>query len=182
MFQFDLIQRTPVFITSTNLVTPVTTLSIKNMYRELVNIASFLYRFLNIFVHTFTFIFIEIIKEIELFIYNILLDVFKLKPSSLRVSNISIGKILFILTIYILPITILYILWFNQNRKINKHLHHISLLENELNYMKQLEKLREKKDVGFMSEVRSCFKGTEHKFAQLEKKLKSIEKELKIYI
>ena len=150
----------------------MTTITPKSLYKHVVNIAEFLYKFLTIFTHTFTFIFINAVKEIQQVVYKwldkiqipLLINPSLINPSLINPSLINPSLInTIILTILILNLFMMLLLLI-QRRNSREQINLIQTLESEINYIKNN-----------MIE-------TEKKMSQMDRKIKSIEKEQKAYI
>ena len=145
----------------------MTTITPKSLYKHVVNIAEFLYKFLTIFTHTFTFIFINAVKEIQQVVYKWLDKIqipLLINPSLINPSLINPSLInTIILTILILNLFMMLLLLI-QRRNSREQINLIQTLESEINYIKNN-----------MIE-------TEKKMSQMDRKIKSIEKEQKAYI
>jgi hypothetical protein len=148
----------PVYISSTNMVTPLVTIKFDTLY-------------------TNTLIFFQSIVSVSIMVVNIIqigiqTAVFIMKEGFTEFfANLTIEKIVYILVMYnVLIITAID----NQRRKIAEQKEQIESLEKNILYLKKTERMREDLEESWIQE-------TTKKMRFMENKIKKMDKEIKQY-
>ena len=150
--------RTPIFISSTNMVTPLATISFDKLYTSAIVFTNFILNILQIGIQTTGFMMKEGFTEFF--------------------ANLTIEKIVYILVIYnLLILTAID----KQRRKITGQNEQIESLEKQINYLRKTERMREELDELWLQDVRRYHQETNNKITAMEKKIKKFEKDLKQY-
>lgn len=157
--------RTPVFISSTNMVTPLATISFDKLYTSAIVFANFVLNIGQIVIQTAGFMMKEGFTEL-------------FANASSILTNLTIEKIVYILVIYnLLILTTID----KQRRKNSEQNRQIESLEKQINYLKKTERMREELDELWLQDVRRYHQETNNKITTMEKKIKKFEKDLKQY-
>jgi polyhydroxyalkanoate synthesis regulator phasin len=93
-------------------------------------------------------------------------------------THITIEKIVYICIIYNLLILIG---MDNYHKKFTEQKRHINSLEKQILYLNKSEKMRENFNESFDKEFRAYYEYTTNKINAMERKIKKLEKDLKIY-
>jgi hypothetical protein len=150
--------RTPIFISATNMVTPLTTIKYDVLYANTLIYLKMIVNILQIGIQTIGFMMKEGLTELF--------------------ANLTIEKIIYILVIYnLLILTAID----KQRRKITEQNTQIESLEKQINYLKKTERMREDLDELWLQDVRRYHLETNNKITAMEKKIKKMDKEIKIY-
>lgn len=157
--------RTPVFISATNMVTPLENISFDKVYTTAIVFANFVLNIVQIVIQTAGFMMKEGFSEL----YN---------NASSILTNLTIEKIVYILVIYNLLILTAIDKQRRKNREQNQQ---IESLEKQINYLKKTERMREELDELWLQDVRRYHQQTNNKMTAMEKKIKKFEKDLKLY-
>jgi polyhydroxyalkanoate synthesis regulator phasin len=144
----------PLFINSSNIITPLVTIQVEEVLIYLHLVADIL----QIIIQTSIFIIKELFYE--------------------AFTNITIDKIVYICVIYNL---LLLIGLDNNKKKFKEQKGQIEYLERQVHYLKKTEKMREDFDESLNNELKSYYEYTTNKINAMEKKIKKLEKDLKIY-
>ena len=137
------------YISDTNMVLPLTTISLNNIYNIAINI-------LEIIIITSLFIFIEAVKEIFKIDWN---------------SKFTTENIVFIIAIYSF---ITLIILDDQRNKINEQKNKIESLEKYINYLKKVDRTRDEDQINIIQKINK-------KMVLIDKKIKKMEKDIKIF-
>jgi len=148
----------PVYISATNMLTPLATITFDRIYTIALVYGNLMLAALQIFIQTAGFIMKEGITEFF--------------------SNFTIEKIVYILVIYNL---LMMAAIDNQRRKFTEQNKENESLKKEINYLKKSERMREDLDELWFQDVKKYHEETSNKIATLEKKIKKMNKEIKIY-
>lgn len=150
--------RTPIFISSTNMVTPLATISFDKLYTSAIVFTNFILNILQIGIQTTGFMMKEGFTQFF--------------------TNLTIEKIVYILVIYnLLILTAID----KQRRKNIEQKQQIEELEKNVIYLKKTERMREDLDELWLQDVRRYHQETNNKITGMEKKIKKFEKDLKLY-
>lgn len=150
--------RTPIFISATNMVTPLSTIKYDVLYANTLIYLKMIVNILQIGIQTVGFMMKEGLTELF--------------------ANLTIEKIIYILVIYnLLILTAID----KQRRKITEQNTQIESLEKQINYLKKTERMREDLDELWLQDVRRYHLETNNKITAMEKKIKKMDKEIKIY-
>lgn len=155
----------PVYISATNMVTPLTSIKYDVLYANALIYLNIVVNILQIGIQTVTFIMKEAFVE-----------AFANAGSILR--SLTIEKIIYILVIYnLLIITAID----KQRRKITEQNTQIESLEKQIDYLKKTERMREDLNELWLQDVRRYHLETNNKIRTMEKRIKKMDKEIKIY-
>lgn len=157
--------RAPVYISATNMVTPLATISFDKLYTSAIVFANFVLNIVQIVIQTASFMMKEGFYEL----YN---------NASSILTNLTIEKIVYILVIYNLLILTAIDKQRRKNREQNQQM---ESLEKQINYLKKTERMREELDELWLQDVRRYHQETNNKMTAMEKKIKKFEKDLKQY-
>jgi len=157
--------RAPVYISATNMVTPLATISFDKLYTSAIVFANFVLNIVQIVIQTASFMMKEGFYEL----YN---------NASSILTNLTIEKIVYILVIYNLLILTAIDKQRRKNREQNQQM---ESLEKQINYLKKTERIREELDELWLQDVRRYHQETNNKMTAMEKKIKKFEKDLKQY-
>lgn len=157
--------RAPVYISATNMVTPLANISFDKVYTSAIVFANFVLNIVQIVIQTAGFMMKEGFSEL----YN---------NASSILTNLTIEKIVYILVIYNLLILTAIDKQRRKNREQNQQ---IESLEKQINYLKKTERMREELDELWLQDVRRYHQETNNKMTAMEKKIKKFEKDLKQY-
>ena len=137
------------YISDTNMVLPLTTISLNNIYNIAINI-------LEIIIRTSLFILREAVKEIFKIDWN---------------SKFTTENIVFIIAIYSF---ITLIILDDQRNKINEQKNKIESLEKYINYLKKVDRTRDEDQINIIQKINK-------KMVLIDKKIKKMEKDIKIF-
>ena len=155
----------PVFISATNMVTPLATISFDKLYTSAIVFANFVLNIGQIVIQTAGFMMKEGFTEL-------------FANASSILTNLTIEKIVYILVIYnLLILTAID----KQRRKITGQNEQIESLEKQINYLRKTERMREELDELWLQDIRRYHQETNNKITAMEKKIKKFEKDLKQY-
>lgn len=157
--------RAPIFISATNMVTPITTITFDSLYTNALVFGNIVVNILQIFIETAGFIMKEGFTE-------------AFANASALWTNLNFEKIVYIIGVYNL---FMLLVLDNQRRKITEQNEHIESLEKQVDYLKKMERMREDLDELWIQDVKSYHQETSKKMTAMEKKIKKMEKEMKIY-
>jgi len=147
-----------VYISATNMLTPIATITFDRINTIALVYANLILNALQIFIQTAGFIMKEGISEFF--------------------SKFTIEKIVYILIIYNL---FMMAAIDNQRRKFIEQNKENESLKREINYLKKSERMREDLDELWLQDVKKYHEETSNKIATLEKKIKKMDKEIRIY-
>jgi len=151
----------PIYVSVTNTVTPLATITVDALYR---NAVSFL-NILQIFIQTAYFIVKEGI-------------VAAFANASGILENLTLEKIVYIIGVYNL---FMMAALDNQRKKIAEQKKLIEYLEKNVSYLKKTERTREDLHEMWIQDVKSYHADTSKQMVAMEKKIKKLEKDLKQY-
>ena len=143
-----------VYITSTNMITPLTTITFDGLYQSVISFFNVAINILQISIQTATFIFVEAFK------------------------NLTVEKILYIIGLYNL---FMLVFLDNQTRKITKQKEQIESLDKKIIYLKKTDRMREDLEEVWIQDIKAYHEETSKKMTAMEKKIKKFEKNLKQY-
>ena len=144
----------PVYISTTNMITPLATIS----YDAMISFFNTVVDILQIGIQTISFI----VKE------GII--------SCLK--NLTLEIIVYIIGVYNLFMVLVID---NQQRKFIEQKNKIESLEKHMDYLKKTERMREDMDEIWIKDLRTFHQETNKKVSVIEKKIKKMEKDMKIY-
>ncbi len=143
----------PVYITSSNGITPLITLNI--LYTKIILLLNMVFNILQITMKTTIFIMKEMFVE--------------------AFTNITLIKIVYIIGIYnLLMLAVLD----SHQRKITKQKEQIESLEKQVRHLKKTEKVRDNFEQLWIHDIKSYNEETTKKITSMEKKIKNMEKDL----
>lgn len=143
----------PVYITSSNVVTPLITLNI--FYTKTIILLNMVVNILQISFQTVFFIIKEIFIE--------------------SITNMTVVKMLYIIGIYNL---FMLVVLDSHQRKITKQKEQIKSLEKQVKHLKKAEKVRDDFEQLWIHDIKSYNKETIRKMTSMEKKIKNMKKDL----
>jgi len=151
----NIITPTLLYISATNMVTPIVTINLYPYFEYVVNI-------LEIFIETTVFILGELFTELFL--------------------NFSVDKIIYVIGLYNLFMMFIIDNDVIRNvRDIEKNTRDIESIKKQLIYLKQVDRLRENDDNTLFQDIKDNYQYTNNKFQTLDRKVRKIEKELRFY-
>ena len=153
----------PIYISSTNMITPITMISINTIYNNLIKAFDIAMNILQIIIKTSLFILSEASKEILKIDWD---------------SHFTIQNIVFIIGVYNL---IMLIVIDNQRKKMNDQKIQIESLEKYVNYLKKVDKMRDDDQNRLVQTFTQNYDEVNKKMTLIDKKIKKIEKDIKIY-
>jgi hypothetical protein len=143
----------PIYITSTNAVTPLITLN--TFYSKTLIFLNMVFNILQIGIQTAFFIIKEIFVE--------------------AFTNISVVKMVYIIGIYNL---LMLVILDSHQRKITKQKEQIECLEKQVRHLKKAKKVRDEFEQLWIHDIKSYNEETTNKMTSMEKKIKKMEKDL----
>jgi len=146
----------PVYISATNIVTPVATITFDRFYTSALVLCNLVLTTLKIFTQTTGFMIKEGLTEFF--------------------AILTIEKIVYILVIYNI---FMMLVIDNERRNFAEQKEVVEALNKEVNYFKKSERIREDLDELWLQDVKKYHKETNNKVATMEKKIKKLEKVLK---
>ena len=149
----------PIYITSTNMVTPLIPnhlMTFKSFYINTLIVMNMLFNIVGICIQTLFLIMKEIFLEVF--------------------TNMTVVKMVYIIGIYNL---FMLAVLDNQQKKIAKQKEQIESLEKQVRHLKKADKVRDEFEQLWIHDIKSYNQETNHKIISIEKKIKKIEKELK---
>jgi hypothetical protein len=146
----------PFFINPLNIITPLVNLTIQ--FEDVLTYINLITDILQIIIQTATFIMKELFYE--------------------AFTNITIEKLIYICVVYNLLILAVFE---NNKKKIKEQKIQIEHLEDQINYLNNIEKIREQKYESYNIDLRAHREYTTNKINTLEKNIKKLEKDLKQY-
>jgi len=146
----------PVYISATNIVTPVATITFDRFYTSALVFGNLVLTTLQIFTQTAGFIMKEGLTEFF--------------------AILTVEKIVYILVIYNI---FMMLVIDNERRNFAEQKEVVEALNKEVNYFKKSERIREDLDELWLQDVKKYHKETSNKVATMEKKIKKLEKVLK---
>lgn len=151
----------PVYISATNMVSPITTIKFENafiFFKWIVSISNIVLNILKIGIQTTAFITKEVFVE--------------------AFTNLTLEKIVYIIGVYNL---FMLLAIDNQNRKIREQKEQIERLEKNVIYLKKTEIIYEDLNEIWLQDIKTYHQETNNKITAMEKKIKKFEKDLKMY-
>ena len=152
--------KTPFYISNMNMIVPLTTINLHflNVFKFTGLIISTLMNFTIIFTQTFIFILSEL--------FNMLM-----KEADTQLVIIIIGAY-----------SVFMFLILDEHRiKLKEQTQQMETIENQLNYLKKMERMRENEEQMIILEFKKYSEETDKKISTMEKKIKKFEKDLKLY-
>jgi hypothetical protein len=149
--------KTPFYISNMNNIIPLTKINIfySNYASEFLTSSM---QFISILTHTTTFVAQKLV--------------------SLAFLELNTEIVLYIMCIF----TIFMLLVLNDHKNsLNQQTRQIESLESRINYLKKMERMREELVESWIQDIKLYQKQTNNKFAFMDRKIKKIEKDLKIY-
>jgi hypothetical protein len=150
----------PVYLTTTNMVVPLVTVSLTSCYNNLVEFANIAFNFVTIIASTIYFIIQQSVIEI-----------------SNAMSNVD--KVLLVFLLYNM------VMFAYENYKLNNKVRtlksEVEQLEKNLCYLKKSERMREDWEQTWAEEVRHYYTEHNNKYKELNKEVKKIKKEMNEY-
>lgn len=152
--------KTPFYISNMNTIVPLTTINLHflNVFKFTGLIISTLMNFTIIITQTFIFILSEL--------FNMLM-----KEADTQLVIIIVGAY-----------SVFMFLILDEHRiKLKEQTQQMETIENQLNYLKKMERMRENEEQMIIQEFKKYSEETNKKISTMEKKIKKFEKDLKLY-
>lgn len=154
----------PVYITATNMVVPLATISFNGIYQAAILFSNVAINILQIAIKTIGFIMKEGINEIT---------------TNIQTINLSpIEKMIGVICLYNLFVLAA---WWGQNKLLNEQNIKLESLEKQVSCLKKAERMREDFDELWMKDLKSFHEETNKKMVLMDKKIKKMDKDMKIY-
>ena len=157
--------RAPIYISASNMVLPLATIKLETVFTNVLTNTIWLLNIIQIGIQTACFIMKELFIE-------------AFAKASPIWKNLTIEKIIYMLVVYNLLILVA---MDKQRRKAEEQKEVIESLNKEVSYLKKTERMREDLDELWLQDVRRYHQETNNKITAMEKKIKKMEKEIKIY-
>ena len=150
----------PVYVTTTNMVVPLVTVSLTSLYSNIVEFANIAFNFVTIMASTLYFIVQQSVVEISSVMSNV-------------------DKVLLAFSLYNIA------MFAYKNYKLNNEVRilksEVEQLEKNISYFKKAERMREDWEQTWAEEVRHYYTEHNNKYKELNKEVKKIKKEMNQY-
>ncbi len=152
--------KTPFYISQLNVVMPLTKINIfyGDIYKYVSTSITSIINFISILAHTTIFMAKELLGMVFV------------------EANTEI--VLYIMCVFSV---FMFLVLNDQKNKLHEQTHQINSLENRINYLKKMERMREEMDEAWIQDIKLYQKDTNKKMVVMDRKIKKFEKELKIY-
>jgi len=150
----------PVYVTTTNMVVPLVTVSLTSLYNNVVEFGNIAFNFVTIMASTLYFIVQQSVVEISSVMSNV-------------------DKVLLAFSLYNIA------MFAYENYKLNNEVRilksEVEQLEKNISYFKKAERMREDWEQTWAEEVRHYYTEHNNKYKELNKEVKKIKKEMNQY-
>jgi hypothetical protein len=153
----------PIYISSTNTLTPLITISINNIYNNLDKAFNIAINILQIIIKTCIFILREALKEIFKIDWN---------------SYFTLENMICVIGVYNL---FMLIVIDNQRKKLNHQKFQIESLEKHVAYLKKIDRMRDDDQNNLIDKFNQNYEEINKSIIVIDKKIKKIKKDIKIY-
>ena len=149
----ELFMKTPVYISTTNMVAPIVNITFVPLYTNVVDLATFIWQIVSVFIHTFTFIAKESIVAIE--------------------TNLSFAeKLLLCLCLYNLIASFVHdIDKLNENQKVQEKLERLEKMEKDVKFLKKSVIIRDSCESMWSEEIQNIRKEQADTIKEIEREL-----------